>query len=459
MAPAARVAYITTHYPALSHTFIQREVAALRRSGVEVHTISMRRTAGEHLLSSEHRDAARTTYAIRPARWGHVLSTHLGALCRHPRGYLATLRTALGLAPARTLGRLWQVFYFGEAILVWRYCAERAVAHVHSHHGSAPADVALLAAHFGNASSCGPRTWSLTVHGPIELSDVSWFGLAEKARRADAVVCISDFARSQLMALTDAREWPKLRVVRCGLSLDEYEHCGTPAGGRPRVLCVGRLVQEKGHAVLLQATAQLAREGHELEVALVGSGPLRDQLEGLARRLGIGDRVDFAGALGYEQVRQRYAMATLFCSPSFAEGLPVVLMEAMASGRAVIATAIAGVRELVHDEQTGLLVTPGRPDELAAAIARLLEDPDLRKRLSRAGRRRVASEFDVDRSAQLLRELFSGLSSGDGPAAAQRFASGALPASYAITQDARPLEDPVVAATPERSHEMLASRT
>jgi glycosyltransferase involved in cell wall biosynthesis len=209
----------------------------------------------------------------------------------------------------------------------------------------------------------------------------------------------------------------------------------------------------------LQATAQLAREGHELEVALVGSGPLRDQLEGLARRLGIGDRVDFAGALGYEQVRQRYAMATLFCSPSFAEGLPVVLMEAMASGRAVIATAIAGVRELVHDEQTGLLVTPGRPDELAAAIARLLEDPDLRKRLSRAGRRRVASEFDVDRSAQLLRELFSGLSSGDGPAAAQRFASGALPASYAITQDARPLEDPVVAATPERSHEMLASRT
>ncbi|MEA2335923.1 MAG: hypothetical protein QOG40_2413 [Solirubrobacteraceae bacterium] len=458
MAPAARVAYITTHYPALSHTFIQREVAALRRSGVEVHTISMRRTAGEHLLSPEHREASRTTYAIRPARWRDVLGTHLGALCRHPRAYLDTLRTAVAGAPPRTLGRLWQVFYFGEAILVWHHCAERSVAHVHAHHGSAPADVALLAARFGAASSRGPRTWSLTLHGPVELSDVSWFGLAEKVRCADAVVCISDFARSQLMALVDAEDWPKLTVVHCGLSVGDYSRNAESHPGRPRVVCVGRLVHEKGHAVLLHATAALTRAGHQLEVVLVGSGPLRGRLEGLARRLGIGDRVIFAGALAPDDVRRAYAQATLFCSPSFAEGLPVVLMEAMASERAVIATAIAGVRELVQDEQTGLLVTPGRVDELSSAIARLLQDAELRARLAGAGRRRVASEFDVERSASVLRDLFVGVSSGDDRSVAQHFADIAQRAPRTIARAARVMDRPGAESMPERARETVASR-
>ena len=402
-----KLAYITTHYPALSHTFILREVAALRRLGAEVHTISLRRTSGEHLLSQENRDASETTYAIRPPRRRDVLAAHLSALTRHPRAYLATFTEALSLARPGAKGRLWQIFYFGEAIIVWRHCAARDVRHIHAHHGSAPADVALLAARFGSSTGSGPATWSLTLHGPNELRDVRWFTLAEKVRRADAVVCISDFARSQLMALVDERHWAKLRVVHCGVIPAEYEHLSQPAGARPQVLCVGRLVCEKGHAVLLNAVALLAREGHDIEAVLVGSGPLRAGLERLALDLDVANRVVFRGALSQEEVRRCYAAASLFCSPSFAEGVPVVLMEAMACERPVIATAISGVRELVRDGHTGLLVTPGHAGELSRAIAKLLGDPELRARLASAGREHVWSEFDIDRSAAALAELFS----------------------------------------------------
>jgi glycosyltransferase involved in cell wall biosynthesis len=401
-----RIAYVTTHYPALSHTFILREVAALRRLGAEVHTISLRRSAGEHLLSQENREAAQTTYAIRPPHRRDLLSAHLRALLRHPRAYLGTFADALSLARPGAKGRLWQIFYFAEAIMVWRHCAARDVRHIHSHHGSAPADVALLAARFGNAAGGGPGTWSLTLHGPNELRDVRWFGLAEKVRRADAVVCISDFARSQLMALVDEHHWAKLHVVHCGVIPAEYKQLGEPSEARPQVLCVGRLVGEKGHAVLLHAVALLAREGHDVEAVLVGSGPLQAGLERLALDLDVSSRVVFRGALGPQEIRRCYAAASLFCSSSFAEGVPVVLMEAMACGRPVIATAISGVRELVRDGHTGLLVTPGHAGELSRAIARLLGSPELRARLGSAGQEHVCREFDVDRSAAALAELF-----------------------------------------------------
>ncbi len=408
MQPRLRLAYLTTHYPALSHTFILREVAALRRLGAEVHTISLRRTDGEHLLSQENRDAWQTTYAILPPRPRDVLTTHLRALLRYPRGYLGTFYEALSLARPGVKGRpLWHVFYFGEAIMLWRRCVALGVSHIHAHHGSAPADVALLAARFGRVVGAGPPTWSLTVHGPTELSDVTRFGLGEKVLRADAVVCISDFARSQLMALVDHRHWAKLRVVHCGVSPSEYAHLNERPHARPQLLCVGRLVPEKGQAVLLNAIALLAQEGHDIEAVLVGSGPSRAPLERLAADLGIADRVVFRGALGGEEVRRCYASASLFCSPSFAEGVPVVLMEAMACARPVIATAVAGVRELVRDGDTGLLVTPGRADELASAIATLLRDPQLRSRLAISGQEHVRREFDVDRSAACLQTLFN----------------------------------------------------
>jgi colanic acid/amylovoran biosynthesis glycosyltransferase len=397
MQPSLRLAYITTSYPALSHTFIEREVAALRRLGVEIHTISLRRTSGEALLSPENRHASQTTYAVRPPRWREVLGFK---------------------------GRLWQVFYFGEAILVWHHCVALEVRHIHAHHGSPPADVALLAAHFGSGAGRGPRTWSLTLHGYTELWDVRWFRLAEKVRRAAGVVCVSDFTRSQLMVLVGDRHWDKLRVVHCGVSPSEYKHLGKPQTVRPQVLCVGRLVPEKGQPVLLKALALLTQKGFDVEVVLVGSGPLRAKLERLALDLGVADRVIFRGAVRHDEIARCYATASLCCSPSLVEGVPVVLMEAMACGRPVVATAVAGVRELVRDRDTGLLVTPGRPEELSDAIATLLRRPQLRSRLARDGRQHVLREFDVDRSAGYLEALFSEIIEPDRQRSGERVGGG-----------------------------------
>jgi glycosyltransferase involved in cell wall biosynthesis len=409
MRPRLTLAYVTTHYPALSHTFILREVAALRRLGIEIRTVSLRRTAGEHLLSAENREAAQSTFAILPPRPRELLGAHASALLAHPRAYLRTLLDALQLARPGVKGRLWQGFYFAEAIILWRHCRTAGASHIHAHHAAAPADVAMLAAGFGARAHSAPGTWSLTLHGPNELRDVQWFGLAEKVRRADRVVCISDFARSQLMALVEESHWAKMGVVHCGINPADYARTSEPRAGRARLLCVGRLVAEKGHAVLLGALARLVAEGRDIEAVLVGSGPLRVHLQQMADDLGIAERVDFRGPLAQDEVIELYASSTLFCSSSFAEGVPVVLMEAMASGLPVIATAIAGVRELVVDGDTGLLVAPGREDQLASAIATLLGSPDFCLRLASAARRRVEREFNIERSAGQLAELFAAI--------------------------------------------------
>jgi colanic acid/amylovoran biosynthesis glycosyltransferase len=414
----AKIVYVTTRFPSISHTFILREVQALRAAGVAVHTVSIRRADGEHLLSEDNRRALSSTYSIRPPRWREVLRAHGCAFVRHPRAYLSTLGFSMRIVARPGLrGAAWRLFYFAEAIMLWHESRRVGALHMHAHHGSPPADLSLLAARFGAAAGSGPRTWSMTMHGPTEFSDTRWFGLAEKLRRANGVVCISDFARSQVMALIDQEQWAKLSVIHCGLLAEQYERLRAAPGSTRQILCVGRLVSEKGQAVLVEAHASLRRRGHEVDLVLVGSGPCRSSLERLAAQLGVAAHVRFSGPLGEEEVRQLYADAAVFCSSSFAEGVPVVLMEAMASGCPVVATAIAGVGELVQHRETGLLVSPGRADELAAAIAELLENDELSKNLSEAGRRYVADEFDVRDSAVALQAFFESLLAGEGPGA------------------------------------------
>jgi colanic acid/amylovoran biosynthesis glycosyltransferase len=403
--PAA-IAYITTRYPAMSHTFILHEVNALRDRGVDVHTVSICEATGEHLLSGDNRRAFQSTYAIRPPRWGEVIGAHSRAFLRHPRAYMATLRHSLGMARPGLRGRVWQVFYFAEAIMLWFHCAKVDARHVHAHHGSPPADVSLLATHFGELAGSGPSTWSMTIHGPTELWNTRWFRLPEKIEQAHGVVCISDFARSQVMALVEEEHWAKLEVVHCGLIPERYREISAPQTPRPQILSVGRLVPEKGHAVLIKAHAALRRSGHDVDLVLVGSGPGQAGLERLAAQLGVADHVIFTGPVGQDEIKQHYAAASLFCSSSFSEGVPGVLMEAMACGCPVVATAIAGVRELVHDGETGLIVSPGRVDELARAIARLLEDSQLHQELSERGRQYVDREFNIRRSAITLERFF-----------------------------------------------------
>ncbi len=412
-----KLAYLCAQYPAVSHTFVLREVEALRRCGVEVATFSIRRAGAEHLLSRADRAAFESTYAILPPRWGALLAAHLRLICSAPRAYLSTLALALRLAPPGIRGRLWQVFYFVESVVLWRECSARDIRHVHVHLANVAADVALLAAHIGSlADPRRPWSWSFTMHGPTEFADVGLHRLAAKVQRAKFVVCISDYARSQLMTLCDPGMWDKLHVLHVGIPIAQFtptdaawphsERTPAPASTEPTVLFIGRQVPEKGQGVLLQAAALLAARGHRIKLTLAGEGPARAAFEALAQRLGLAEQVSFPGAVGQEEIHALYAGAAVFCLPSFAEGIPGVLMEAMAMEVPVLSTRITGIPELIEDGRDGLLVAPGRADELADALERLLADPALCRELGARGREKVLAQFNTIGSAEQLHELF-----------------------------------------------------
>jgi colanic acid/amylovoran biosynthesis glycosyltransferase len=402
---ALRLAYMITGYPYPSHAFIQNEVQALRALGVDVTTFVHRAATPDEVLSPADREAFATTRPLKPFRLARYVSAHVGALLTNPAGYAHGLRTAMRMRGEGPRALLWQLFYFGQAVVLWHYCRRARLRHIHAHFANVGADVTLLAAAVG-----GPGwSWSFTMHGPTELYDVSWFRLGAKVRSAAFVVCISDFARSQLMGLVDAEQWDKLTVVHCGVDTAGLAARAPDAAhgdGPVSVLCVGRLVPVKGQLVLLEAIAELVRCGHDVRLGLVGGGPMQDALAAAAKRLGIEHYVELTGPLGHPDVLERIRAADVFCLPSFAEGVPVVLMEAMALGVPVLSTRVMGIPELVEDGSCGLLVAPGSRDELVAGLRRLIEDRALRDALGAAGRERVESGYALARSAAQLRALF-----------------------------------------------------
>jgi colanic acid/amylovoran biosynthesis glycosyltransferase len=406
LAPAVRpIGYITDQYPATSHTFVQREVLALRRHGVDVRTFSIHRVGPEHVLSQADRQAQETSYALLPPRPGHLLAAHLTAALSHPIAYCATVAYALQIRGESPRVRFWQIFYLGEAILLWWRCRRLGVRHVHAHFTSPGADVAHMFGRFARRAYSGGASWSFTGHG-ADIANADQRTLAVKVRDADFVVCVSDYGRSQLMMLVEEEHWEKIHVVRCGVEVNvSGAEAAAPSNGVPDVLAVGRLVSVKGHGVLLKAIAELAASGEPVTATIVGDGPRRASLERLAQQLGIADRITFAGRVGQDDIGRYYEHAQVFCLPSFFEGLPVVLLEAMAFGVPVVASRVAGIPELIEDGRSGVLVPPGRADLFADAVRSLLADGGRRAALAAEARRRVASQFQVDASAERLREL------------------------------------------------------
>ena len=397
---SVRVAYMTGEYPRATDTFIQREVAALRALGAEVETFSIRRPAEREAVGPEQRaERERTTYVL-PSGVLALLRAHAALLVQSPRRYLATFATALRVRPPGLKALVWQLAYFLEAGVVAREVRRRGIRHLHNHFSNSSCSVAMLAAQLG-----GFR-FSFTMHGPAEFFEPRYWRIDEKIRRAAFVACISHFARSQAMAFARQEDWPKLHVVRCGVTPADYAPPCTHNGPGTRLLFVGRLAAVKGLPVLLDAVARVRGERRDVLMTLAGDGPDRASLEQQARELGIEQNVRFLGYQSQAQVRDLLRETDVFVMASFAEGVPVVLMEALAAGVPVVATRIAGVPELVEDGVSGFLVPPGDPAPISNCIVRLLDHPDLRTRFAAAGRATVEREFDVRKNAQLLHELF-----------------------------------------------------
>lgn len=397
-----KLAYLVSRYPAVSHTFITREIAALRRLGLEVQPFTIRAAGEGDLLTPAVRDEARRTTAILPAGPLRLMRAHLGLILARPADYFGALRVALTRCPPNVRAAVWHMFYFLEAGLLAAELRSRNIDHIHAHFANVASEVAMLSAQMAG------KSWSMTLHGLSDFGNPALNDLGFKVEHAAFVVCVSDFGRAQAMLHSDPSTWDRIHRIRCGIETEVFGRRGPhPASAGPlRLLHVGRLGREKGQAILLRAVAELIARGIDVRCTIVGDGPQRTRLEVLSRELDIESRVVFAGAVGEHALQSYYQDADIFVMPSFAEGLPVVLMEAMAMGVPVIASHIMGIPELVEHGVCGLLVPPGRVTELADAIAGLARDPDLRVRFAAAGRLKVCRDFDTRASSAALAELF-----------------------------------------------------
>ena len=404
-------AYLVSRYPGITHTFISGEVRALRAAGVRVETASVRRVGEEQLLTEVDREEDRRTHALLPAGPARLLRAHAAALRAGPGAYVATLVRALRLAHAGGRPRLWQAFYFAEAILLWTWMVDRDVRHVHIHHANVAADVAMLTCGFANAAGAArPWTWSITIHGPGELLDTTAHKLAVKVADAAAVLCTSDYARSQVASLLPAGALHRVHTVRSGIDTSAFRPPDRERRtGTPTILCVAALERRKGHAVLLDAFARLRTPAR---LVIAGDGTEREPLHAQAEALGIAGDVEFTGAVGHDRVAELVREADIFCLPTFAEGVPTVVQEAMAAELPVVTTAVFGIPELVEDGEDGLLVPPARADHLADALTRLLEDPALRRRLGAHARVRVQREYERTRCVERWRSVLAPLLRG-----------------------------------------------
>jgi glycosyltransferase involved in cell wall biosynthesis len=404
-----RIGYLMSHYPAVSHAFVLREVAALREQGIDVQTLSIHRVAPGDLLAEADRAAAATTLSVLPASAGALIAAHSLAFVSSPRRYMSTLALALRTGAPGLRERLWHLFYFAEAMILRRHCRRARITHLHAIFADSASDAAMLVAHYEAGKNHRGRelTWSIAVHGSVEFYNVIRHGLAQKLDRAHFAVAISDFGRSQLMTLTSQERWTHIHVVRCGVDPRVYTPPPTRSDSATgaRLLFVSRLLHGKGLTLLLESVFQLRREGLEVGLTIVGDGPARAECERSARSLGIVDHVHFVGAVGQDDIRDFYERADVFCLPSFAEGIPVVAMEAMAMELPVVTTRIMGIPELVEHGETGLLVSPGRVGQLTDALRRLVCSPDERRRMGSAGRRKVMRDFDVSVSAERMRAV------------------------------------------------------
>jgi colanic acid/amylovoran biosynthesis glycosyltransferase len=405
----ARVAYLMSHYPAISHAFVLREIEHVRAAGVDLHTLSIHRARSRDQLSEADRRAAATTYGVLPTSVGRLAGAHLDALVRSPRRYLSTLALALRTGAPGARERLWHLFYFAEAMILLRHCRRARIAHLHAQFADSATDVAMLVTHYrrGRRVDGADCSWSLAVHGSVEFYNVAQYALAAKLEHARFAVAISDFGRSQLMRLTGSERWPHIHVVPCGVDPDVYIPPAERAGSdrAAEVLFVGRLLHGKGLPLLFEAVAELRRRGLDVRATIVGDGPAREECEAVAHRLGLSELVHFVGAVGQDDIRRHYERADVFCLPSFAEGIPVVAMEAMAMELPVVTTRIMGIPELVDDGKDGLLVAPGRADALTDALEPLVRSPEERGRMGRAAREKVRERYDVARSAQRMRAV------------------------------------------------------
>lgn len=403
--PPLKVAYLVNQYPHVTHTFIRREIVALEGHGVEVQRFSVRKPPVGLVDGGDQAELTKTRTVLGSGAALRLLTSLLIAAGSAPAAFWRALRAAVRLGRRSERGVLRHLIYLAEACVLRRWLAETGnVAHLHAHFGTNSAAVAMLTRLLG-----GPP-YSFTVHGPEEYDHPGELSLREKIHHAAAVVAISDFGRSQLYRWIPYQEWTKVNVVHCGVDASFLAAGPQPISDNRRMVCVGRLAPQKGQLLILDALGAVAAEGIAFEMVLAGDGQMRAVIEERIRTLGLQDSVRITGWISNEVVRNELLDARVILMPSFAEGLPVALMEALALGRPAITTYVAGIPELIKDRVNGWLIPAGAREPLVAAIKQALATPQPQlAEMGRAGAAAVAERHDVTREAAKLARLFRAL--------------------------------------------------
>lgn len=395
-----RIAYLTNQYPKVSHTFIRREILEMERQGVEVERFAFRGWDAEVVDPQDKTEQSKTRYTLHAGMLS-LLKELARQATATPGPFWRAFKAALSLS--RNSMRPWpyHLIYLAHACQIRHWLKETPVSHLHAHFGTNSAEVALLLRLLG-----GPE-YSFTIHGMDEADNAPKLGFEHKVRGALFVATISAYTRSQLMRHVPPDLWDKLKVIHCGLEPSAFEGC-SPAdpASAPVFLCIGRLSPEKGHLVLLPAFKEVLSHHPKAQLVLAGDGDMRAQIETEIKVLGLSQAVRITGWISSEQVIQELHACHALVQPSFIEGLPVVIMEAMAQARPVISTYIAGIPELVQDGVTGRLVPAGDSEALAEAMCDMLATPpDALADMGELGRERARARHSIESEVAKLRDL------------------------------------------------------
>jgi colanic acid/amylovoran biosynthesis glycosyltransferase len=407
MAGTMRVAYFVNQYPKVSHSFIRREILALERRGLDVHRFALRGWDADLVDEDDLRELARTRHLLRRGLIG-LLAPSLRLLVATPARFIRGMALAVRVARGGDRSLAHHIVTCLEAAQLVLWMREQGIRHVHAHFGTNSAEVAML------AKALADITYSFTIHGPDEWDMPQQHKLGEKVAAAEFTVAISSYTRAQLTRWCEPRDWERIQIVRCGVDPKFLQALPTAVPDVDQVVCVGRLSRQKSQLLLIEAVAQLRRQGVGIQVVLAGDGELRGEIEAAIDRHQLQAHVRITGWVSAEEVKRLMLQSRGVVLASAMEGLPVVLMEAMALQRPVVATWIAGIPELVVPREHGWLVPAGSVEALARAMGELLATPvEALQAMGERGRRAVATQHDVDAEAGRLLTLLQGSTRSD----------------------------------------------
>lgn len=399
------IAYIVQMFPGLTMTFIYREILGLRARGMKVAAFSIWKPRRDE-LSREAVDLMDSTFYVFPLNLLHFLGAHLYYFFTRPLKYISTFLFRWRRPDGEAKGRFRPLYHFAEAVYLAREMERQKVRHIHAGFASNPATLALL---ISRLTGIG---FSFAAHARGIFAESVL--MREKLAAARFVIASTRYNKDYLMAQFPDIATDKIRVIYHGVSLQDFQPGGRgKRDGLPVILSVAQFREKKGLPFLIEACHILKSTGQEFECCIVGDGAQRGYLEALIEKYGLQDVVRLEGIVFQERLRDYYRRADILALPSVVasdgdrDGIPVTLIEAMATGCPVVSTFVSGIPELVQNGRTGLLVPPGDATALAEALLALLRDEGLRWHMGQTSRDRVVRQFDIEDSVAQVASLFT----------------------------------------------------